>query len=190
MNCAGCGAENPDGAKFCSACGTPSSRHCPACRAEVAPIARFCHECGAAIAASAGPALSPVAAPEPAALVERRHMSVMFCDLVGSVQMSRALDPEDLHDLIRAYRDACAEVVTRYEGTTAQFQGDGIVVYFGYPVAHEDDARRGVQAGLAVWGMKKGWNRETFALPPSLQKSWRLKRTVGLKTGNAPVRPA
>ena len=150
MNCAGCGTENPDGAKFCSACGTPLSRHCPACRAEVAPIARFCHECGTALAASAGPAPSPAAAPEPEALVERRHMSVMFCDLVGSVQMSRALDPEDLHDLIRAYRDACSEVVTRYEGTTAQFQGDGIVVYFGYPVAHEDDARRGVQAGLEI----------------------------------------
>ncbi len=150
MNCAGCGTENPDGAKFCSACGTPLPRHCPACHAEVAPIARFCHECGTALAAPAGPAPGPAAAPEPEALVERRHMSVMFCDLVGSVQMSRALDPEDLHDLIRAYRDACAEVVTRYEGTTAQFQGDGIVVYFGYPVAHEDDARRGVQAGLEI----------------------------------------
>jgi predicted ATPase/class 3 adenylate cyclase len=150
MKCASCGTGNPDGAKFCSACGTPLSRHCPACNAEVAPAARFCHQCGTALPGSAGAIPRTAAAAESGTVVERRHMSVMFCDLVGSVQMSRALDPEDLRDLIRAYREACSEVVRRYEGTTAQFQGDGIVVYFGYPVAHEDDARRSVQAGLEI----------------------------------------
>ena len=150
MNCAGCGTINPDGAKFCSACGTPLVRRCPVCNAEVAPIARFCHECGTALGDSTRAPPRRAHPSETESVVERRHMSVMFCDLVGSVQMSRALDPEDLRDLIRAYRDACAAVVTRYGGTTAQFQGDGIVVYFGYPVAHEDDARRSVQAGLEI----------------------------------------
>jgi class 3 adenylate cyclase/predicted ATPase len=150
MKCASCGKGNPDGAKFCSTCGTPLARRCPSCHAEVAPIARFCHECGTALGSVAQPTPDRAHPAEPETIVERRHMSVMFCDLVGSVQMSRALDPEDLRDLIRAYREACAAVVSRYGGTTAQFQGDGIVVYFGYPIAHEDDARRSVQAGLEI----------------------------------------
>lgn len=78
----------------------------------------------------------------------RRTISVLFCDLVGSVEMSRKLDPEDLRDVVRDYRDACTEVIARHDGITAQFHGDGIVAYFGYPVTQEGDARRAVQAGL------------------------------------------
>lgn len=81
---------------------------------------------------------------------QRRHLSVMFCDLVGSVEMARSLDPEDLRDVVRSYREACAAVVADHDGTMAQFHGDGIVVYFGYPLAHEGDARRAVQAGLDI----------------------------------------
>ncbi|MGA1317247.1 MAG: ATP-binding protein [Rubrivivax sp.] len=77
-------------------------------------------------------------------------MSVIFCDLVNSVGISRQLDPEDLRDLIRHYRQVCSDIVRRYDGTPAQFQGDGIVVYFGYPVAHEDAPRRAVQAALEI----------------------------------------
>ncbi|MEO8675104.1 MAG: adenylate/guanylate cyclase domain-containing protein, partial [Casimicrobiaceae bacterium] len=145
MNCTDCGAVNPAGARFCSQCGTPLAAHCPACGVDVAPAARFCHQCGTG--------LTPSSAKAPAddpGVVERRQLTVMFCDLVGSVQLSSALDPEDLRDVVRDYRDACGAVVNRYEGTTAQFQGDGILVYFGYPIAHEDDARRSVQAGLEI----------------------------------------
>lgn len=77
-------------------------------------------------------------------------MSVIFCDLVESVSISRKLDPEDLRDMIRDYRQVCSDIVRRHDGTPAQFQGDGIVVYFGYPVAHEDAPRRAVQAALDI----------------------------------------
>jgi class 3 adenylate cyclase len=81
---------------------------------------------------------------------ERRQLTVMFCDLVGSTALSHRLDPEDLHQLVQAYQQACAEVITRYEGHIAQYLGDGILVYFGYPAAHEDDAIRAVRTGLEI----------------------------------------
>ena len=151
MNCPGCHAANPESARFCAQCGTPLAARCGGCGADVAPSARFCSQCGAAVSPSAAAsAAAPRTATADAALIERRQLTVMFCDLVGSVQLSHALDPEDLRDVVRDYRDACSAVVARYGGTTAQFQGDGILVYFGYPVAHEDDARRSVQAGLEI----------------------------------------
>jgi len=77
-------------------------------------------------------------------------MTFMFCDLVGSTRLSQELDPEDLRDILGDYRNAAASAVRRFEGTIAQYAGDGILVYFGYPVAHEDDARRAVQAALDI----------------------------------------
>ncbi|MEH2592295.1 adenylate/guanylate cyclase domain-containing protein [Bradyrhizobium sp. AZCC 1721] len=79
---------------------------------------------------------------------ERRHLTVMFCDLVGSTELSARLDPEDMWEVIRAYRTACARVITTYDGSIARFVGDGVLAYFGYPRAHEDDAERAVRAGL------------------------------------------
>lgn len=81
---------------------------------------------------------------------DRRQLSVMFCDLVGSTALSEQLDPEDLHQLVTAYQQAVLLVVRRYEGHIAQYLGDGILAYFGYPVAHEDDAVRAVRAGLDI----------------------------------------
>jgi class 3 adenylate cyclase/tetratricopeptide (TPR) repeat protein len=86
------------------------------------------------------------AAPE----AERRQLTVMFCDLVGSTALSEKLDPEDLREVIRAYRETCAKVVGRFEGHIAKYIGDGLLVYFGYPQAHEDDAQRAVHAGLGI----------------------------------------
>ena len=74
----------------------------------------------------------------------------MFCDLVGSTALSSRLDPEEMRDVVRAYQDACASVVTRYGGFVAKYMGDGALVYFGYPEAHEDDAERSVYAGLGI----------------------------------------
>src|SRR5262249_23660377 len=71
---------------------------------------------------------------------ERRQLTVMFCDLVDSTKLSSQLDPEDWRDVVRAYQAACTEVIQRYEGHVAQLLGDGLLVYFGYPHAHEDDA--------------------------------------------------
>jgi class 3 adenylate cyclase len=81
---------------------------------------------------------------------ERRQLTVMFCDLVDSTKLSSQLDPEDYREVVRAYQTACTEVIRRYEGYTAQLLGDGLLVYFGYPQAHEDDAQRAIRTGLGI----------------------------------------
>ena len=107
-----------------------------------------------AAAALAGPALPPPTAntPIPPAVdaAERRQLTVMFCDLVGSTAMSARLDPEDMREIIRAYQDACSGAIARYGGFVAKYMGDGVLAYFGYPRAHEHDAERAVHAGLAL----------------------------------------
>jgi class 3 adenylate cyclase/predicted ATPase len=95
----------------------------------------------------------PVEPRPPTALAreaERRQITVMFCDLVGSTALSERLDPEDLRTLLQAYQQACGEVIERYEGHVAQYLGDGLMTYFGWPAAHEDDAERAVRAGLEI----------------------------------------
>src|SRR5271156_5080290 len=99
-----------------------------------------------AVAATAAPSASP-ARPADA---ERRQLTVMFCDLVGSTALSTRHDPEDLRELIGDYHGAVAETVGRFDGFIAKYMGDGVLIYFGYPQAHEDDAERAVRAGLRV----------------------------------------
>ena len=94
---------------------------------------------------SASPPTTP---PRPEA--ERRQLTVMFCDLVDSTALAGQLDPEDLREVIRAYQATCAEVIQRFDGYIAQYLGDGLLVYFGYPQAHEDDAQRAVRASLGM----------------------------------------
>ena len=91
-----------------------------------------------------------VASTSPSGEAERRQLTVMFCDLVGSTELSQRLDPEDLSDINRAYQDACRDAIQQYAGFIARYMGDGVLVYFGYPQAHEDDAERAVRAGLAI----------------------------------------
>src|SRR5262249_51327661 len=79
---------------------------------------------------------------------ERRQLTVLLCDLVDSTVLASQLDPEELREVVRAYQEACAKVMARFEGHIAQYLGDGLLVYFGYPLAHEDDAQRAVRAGL------------------------------------------
>jgi class 3 adenylate cyclase len=81
---------------------------------------------------------------------ERRQLTVMFCDLVGSTALSEKLDPEELRDLLHAYRTLCGDVITRYDGFVARYVGDGILTYFGWPAAHEDDAERAVRAAVEI----------------------------------------
>jgi class 3 adenylate cyclase len=114
----------------------------------------------AAISTLAGPAgLQPspapllVPTPPPTSAVpqaERRQLTIMFVDLVGSTALSARLDPEELRAMMRSYQDACAAAITRFEGHVAKFLGDGILAYFGWPVAHEDTAERAVHAGLEI----------------------------------------
>jgi len=87
---------------------------------------------------------------ERAAEAERRQLTVMFCDLVGSTLLSTRFDPEDLREIVGAYHRCVTETVARFSGFVAKYMGDGVLVYFGYPEAHEDDAERAARAGLAV----------------------------------------
>jgi class 3 adenylate cyclase len=119
-------------------------------------IASFGHR-RAMLAAIAGLGTRPaaaaeVSAPEPAAgsAAERRQLTVMFCDLVGSTALSARLDPEELGEVIGAYHRCVSEEVRRFDGFVAKYMGDGVLIYFGYPRAHEDDAERAVRAGLDI----------------------------------------
>src|SRR5246127_5348810 len=96
--------------------------------------------------ASATATISPVTE----AFGERRHVTVMFSDLVGSTALSARVDPEDLREVISAYQECVADTVQRFGGFVAKYMGDGVLVYFGYPQAHEDDAERAVRAGLEL----------------------------------------
>ncbi len=113
-----------------------------------------------------------VAAPR-AEVAERRQLTVMFCDLVGSTALAARLDPEDLREIIAAYHRAVAEIVAGFDGFVAKYMGDGVLAYFGYPRAHEDDAERAVRAGLGV----------IDAVARLDVKSVKLQARVGIATG-------
>jgi class 3 adenylate cyclase len=103
---------------------------------------------------------------------DRRQLTVMFCDLVGSTALSEKLDPEELRGVMQAYRKACSDVIGRYDGHVAQHLGDGVMVYFGWPTAHEDDAGRAVRAGLDI-----------VAAVAALEVEAALAVRVGIATG-------
>src|SRR5215472_16984864 len=102
---------------------------------------------GASAATASTAAVSAVSAPAEA---ERRQLTVMFCDLVGSTPLSTRFDPEDLREIVGAYHRCVGDAVARFGGFVAKYMGDGVLIYFGYPEAHEDDAERAARAGLAV----------------------------------------
>jgi hypothetical protein len=117
-------------------------------------------------------AVAAPAAPLPLDTAERRQVTVMFSDLVGSTALSARMDPEDLREVIVTYHKCVAEVVRRFDGFVAQYLGDGVLIYFGYPQAHEDDAERAVRAGL-----------ELIAAVYALKTRASLQTRVGIATG-------
>jgi class 3 adenylate cyclase len=158
MRCSNCASDNPDGLKFCNQCGAPFRVHCSKCGFDNAPGARFCGECGASL--TAGEPSRPVplqprvgngtlSGPH-SQLGERRHLTVLFCDLVGSTELAARLDPEEYQQMLAAYHHAAAEAIARFGGHVAKYLGDGVMAYFGYPVAHDNDAERAVRAGIAI----------------------------------------
>src|SRR5687767_11306654 len=123
--------------------------------------------------ATAPPSAQPTAATRPGQ-AERRQLTVLFCDLVGSTELAARLDPEDMGQVIRTYHGACTETIERWGGHVAKYMGDGVLAYFGWPQAHEDEAERAVRAGLALL--------EAIArLEP--QAAVRLQARVGIATG-------
>ena len=147
MDCPGCGASVPAG-KFCIECGAAFERRCDSCGHANDPSAKFCAECGHRLTP---PEPAPPSTPQQTRSdAERRQLTVMFVDLVGSTALSAQLDPEDMREVIRAYQNAVAGEIARFEGHVAKFMGDGVLAYFGWPRAHEDEAERAVRAGLAI----------------------------------------
>jgi len=144
LRCMACGTENPSGAKFCSECGAPIEEKAKVKKQK--SKGKTEDEKGQRKAKDSG-----LRTPDSGLTAgERRQLTVMFCDLVGSTALSTQLDPEELREVVRGYQRTSAAVIERFSGHIAQYLGDGLLVYFGYPVAHEDDAVRAVRAGLEI----------------------------------------
>ena len=196
MRCSKCGAENLVGKKFCGDCGAALENRCPQCGAENLPGKKFCGDCGASLVANGAPtpSSSPTKStgevrlptgPSGAATSpdgERRHLTVLFSDLVGSTEIAAHLDAEDWREIAAQYQRTAAAAVARFGGHVAKYLGDGLLVYFGWPEAHEDGAERAVRAGLAVVN-------EVVALNGRLAAEYNVKLSVrvGIETGSVVI---
>ena len=181
MQCPNCGQANRTGAKFCDECGIPLP---------VRPVGETA-SLSSAQSTPEPPQQNRPPAPDPHA--GRRQLTVMFCDIVGSMALAGQLDPEEWRDIVQTYQDTCAGVIQRFDGYIAQYLGDGLLVYFGYPIAHEDAAVRAVKAGLGILAQLNRMNsqiRQTGRLP-SLCKNGkgapRIRLRIGIHTGQVVV---
>ena len=150
MHCPACQHENKPVARFCEACGARLARTCPSCGEEAGAQARFCPACGATIDEPVSPAERRQVAGEATSVPagERRQLTVLFCDLVGSTPLSQQVDAEEWRDVIAQYQKAARTAVERWGGHVAKTLGDGLLIYFGWPDAREDDPERAIRAGL------------------------------------------
>jgi class 3 adenylate cyclase/tetratricopeptide (TPR) repeat protein len=203
MKCLQCQFENPPGMKFCGQCGARLGvPPCPQCGTENPPGFKFCGECGSPLTAQASPQPSssrdqgpapqrpPVQDYTPPHLAEqvfqsraalegeRKQVTVLFCDLVGSTALADRLGPETMHLLLNRFFELALEEVHRYEGTINQFLGDGFMALFGAPIAHEDHARRAV---LAALGLQKTIEEHSLELGGG--QGVELKVRMGINTG-------
>jgi class 3 adenylate cyclase len=176
MICIECGS-NVDGGKFCGDCGSPLPWQCGSCGSENPPGKKFCRDCGAA----ASVALTiPQRRETNATRAEHRQLTIMFADMVGSTALGARLDREDVREIEARFRDCIKVVVDRFDGFVARYMGDGALVYFGYPYAHEADAERAIRTGLAVAEAVR--RLDTVAGPPGT-----LSARIGIATGLALV---
>jgi class 3 adenylate cyclase/predicted ATPase len=182
IGCPSCGQANRPRRRFCARCGNALGVRCATCGTSNDPGDEFCGSCGTALGARppeappSAPPDAPREGPRDEADGERRQLTVVFCDLVGSTELAERLDPEEWREVVQAYQRSAQEVVVRFGGHVAQYLGDGVVVYFGWPVAHEEDAERAVRAGL-------GLVDAIAALDPRLPAGGTLAVRVGLHTG-------
>ena len=142
-------------------CGSKLEQVCPACQHLSPSEAKFCMACGTSFLAQISlqvpgsqfqvPSSTQPPVPNPQhPSAERRQLTVMFCDIVGSTALSTQLDPEEFREVIHAYQEVCAAAIARFAGHLAKYLGAAVLAYFGYPLAHEDDAQRAVRAGLEI----------------------------------------
>ena len=190
MRCLSCGTENPNHVTFCLQCALPFGNPCVGCGAANLARARFCAHCGLRLGGQpseqatdiTGTVESGRKASPTDREAERRHVTVLFCDLVGSTALSERLDPEDFRRVVLQFQQVCSEAVSRYEGHIGQYLGDGVLVFFGYPLAHEDDVQRAVRTGLVILS-------ELKQLSHSLQQEdgADLSARIGIHTGQVVV---
>ncbi len=186
MQCPKCTYKNEPDNQYCGNCGAKLVRICPGCAKENPSDHRFCGKCGTPLsgessttqveAGKAGD--SRVDMSQSDSDSEVRHLTLMFCDLVGSTALSSSLDAEDFRLLIRDYQSTSEKVISRFEGYIAQYLGDGLLVYFGFPVAHEDDARRAVHSGLGILKEMEELNKRLQS-----ERNIRLDVRIGIHSG-------
>jgi class 3 adenylate cyclase len=170
MECGSCRSEMPDDARLCNECGAPLRILCAACDTVNPPSAKFCSHCGGSLIERVHSAsIKPVGVSE----AERRHLTVMFCDIIGSTEISSRLDPEDLSALIRTYQNRVAESILSFGGFIARYVGDGVLIYFGWPRASETDAEQAIRASLRA--------TEAVATAPIQGEMLRLR--IGIASG-------
>jgi class 3 adenylate cyclase/tetratricopeptide (TPR) repeat protein len=180
MRCSACGGDTPEGKRFCKDCGAALSDRCVSCGAELLAGARFCADCGTAV----GPAV-PAPRPSPAPPVEGRglaggtelrHVSVLFCDIVGFTPFAESKDPADVREFLSGYFEVARAVIGRYGGVIEKYIGDAVMAVWGAPVANEDDAERAVRAGLDLISAVEAFGAESDV---------QLAARVGIVTGRA-----
>ena len=201
MKCPNCTFENPADAKFCENCGQPLELVCPNCSHPVTTGAKFCKNCGYNLSQTAATArAAPVtktesldalrrSAPQSVAVKvlaerdriegERKTVTALFTDIVGSTALAEQMDPEDWRDIVSGAHRCVSEAVYRYEGTIAQLLGDGVLAFFGAPLAHEDDPERAIRASLGILASMREYADE-------LRRKNRvadLQMRIGLNTG-------
>lgn len=197
MNCPKCQSVNRPERNFCAMCGEPlRAVPCPDCGFVNGGSERFCGGCGRTIAIVPGhaqadrppaEASSAVALAEPwnasgALGAERRQLTALFCDLVESTALSERLDPEELRDVLHDYHEALAEIIHRFDGYIQSYSGDGLLVYFGYPRAHEDDPQRALRAGLEIAAAMPGLSEHLRQKNSRIADS-PLRVRIGVHTG-------
>ncbi|MBI3741512.1 MAG: AAA family ATPase [Chloroflexi bacterium] len=201
MKCPNCSFDNASDARFCENCGQPFEKICPNCGTPNSPTAKFCKKDGfnlqTAKIESRAATLTKTAdldalrktAPQNVATKilaererlegERKLVTALFTDIVGSTTLAEQMDPEDWREVVTGAHKRVSEAVYRYEGTIAQLLGDGVLAFFGAPIAHEDDAERAIRAGLAIL-------RGISEYAAELQKKSRVENfqmRIGLNTG-------
>src|SRR5580704_9059311 len=148
MRCSDCGTDNAAGSRFCNQCAAPLGKRCAKCSFDNSHEARFCAQCAEPLDALEPIKTQSAAVERPTG--ERRHLTVLFCDLVGSTAIAAQLDPEEWRETLAGFHCTAAEAITRFDGHVAKNLGDGVMAYFGWPAAHDNDAERAARAGLGI----------------------------------------
>ncbi len=200
MQCPNCSFENNGDSRFCENCGQPLEGACPNCGQAVPTAAKFCRHCGHDLAQAApapsstvprSASLEAIRRAAPSAIAkriladrertegERKRVTALFADIVGSTALAEALDPEDWREIVTGAHQRISEKVYAYEGTIAQLLGDGVLAFFGAPLTHEDDPERAIRSALAILDSIQAYGRELV----SAGRVPHFQMRIGLNSG-------